>query len=190
MRMGGDDFDAFYTTTAARVVHQVYAVCGDLGEAQDAVQEAYARAWTRWHRLSGYDDPEAWVRTVAWRLTANRWRSTRRWLAARARLGPPAAAAEPSPDRVAVMTALRRLPEAQRRVVVLHYLCDLPIAEIATATGMPAGTVKVYLARARAALADLLGADGEIADSKRTDRGGGSECADDEQEEADVSTHP
>jgi RNA polymerase sigma-70 factor (ECF subfamily) len=168
---GSDDFDAFYLATAARVVHQVYAVCGDLGEAQDAVQEAYARAWARWPRLSGYDDPEAWVRTVAWRLAANRWRSARRWLSSRARLGAPPPAAEPSPDRVAIVTALRRLPEVQRRIVVLHYFGDLPVAEIVAATGIPAGTVKVYLARARAALASLLGSD-------------------DEREEADVNTHP
>ncbi|SDZ04836.1 RNA polymerase sigma-70 factor, ECF subfamily [Micromonospora pattaloongensis] len=166
-----DDFDAFYTATSARVVHQVYAVCGNLSEAQDAVQEAYARAWIRWSWLSGYEDPEAWVRTVAWRVAANRWRSVRRWLAARARLGPPVTVAEPSPDRIAVMAALRRLPEAQRRVVVLHYLCDLPIAEIAETTRMPAGTVKVYLARARAALAPLLGTH-------------------DERKESDVSAHP
>ncbi|MEV4536692.1 SigE family RNA polymerase sigma factor [Asanoa sp. NPDC049518] len=168
---GSDDFDAFYLTTAPRVVHQVYAVCGDLGEAQDAVQEAYARAWARWPRLSGYDDPEAWVRTVAWRLAANRWRSARRWLSARARLGAPPPAAEPSPDRVAIVVALRRLPDAQRRIVVLHYFADLPVAEIVAATGIPAGTVKVYLARARTALATLLGSD-------------------DEREETDVNTHP
>ncbi|MGC4779399.1 RNA polymerase sigma factor [Micromonospora chalcea] len=172
MRMGtGDDFDAFYAATSARVLHQVYAVCGDLGEAQDIVQEAYARAWARWSSLSGYDSPEAWVRTVAWRLAANRWRSVRRWLAARARLGASTEAPEPSPDRVAVLAALRQLPESQRRVVVLHYLSDLPISEIAETTGMPAGTVKVYLSRARTALAPLLDAD-------------------DERKDSDVSTHP
>ena len=165
-----DDFDAFYLATAARVVHQVYAVCGDLGEAQDAAQEAYARAWARWPRLSGYDDPEAWVRTVAWRLAANRWRSLRRWLSARARLDAPAPAGEPSPDRVAIVTALRRLPEVQRRIVVLHYIGDLSDAQIVATTGIPAGTVKVYLARARAALAPLLATEG--------------------QEDADVSTPP
>jgi hypothetical protein len=48
-----DDFDAFYTATARRVLHHVYAVAGDVGDAQDAVQEAYARAWQRWSRVSG-----------------------------------------------------------------------------------------------------------------------------------------
>ncbi|MGC9668719.1 SigE family RNA polymerase sigma factor [Planosporangium sp. 12N6] len=154
-----DDFDAFYLASARRVIHHVYAACGDLAEAQDAVQEAYARAWQKWSTLADYDDPEGWVRTVAWRLTANRWRSVRRWFAVRARLGQPQPVPGPTPDRVALVTALRRLPEAQRRVVVLHHLYDMPVAEVATSTGMPVGTVKVYLSRARTALAALLGTD-------------------------------
>jgi RNA polymerase sigma-70 factor (sigma-E family) len=154
-----DDFDAFYTASARRVIHHVYAVCGDLADAQDVTQEAYARAWQRWSTISGYDDPEAWVRTVAWRLAANRWRGMRRWLAARVRLGRPPVAPGPTPDRVALVAALRQLSEAQRRVVVLHYLYGLTVAEISTVTEMPTGTVKVYLARGRTALAALLGND-------------------------------
>ncbi|SCF17142.1 SigE family RNA polymerase sigma factor [Micromonospora mirobrigensis] len=165
-----DDFDAFYTATARRVVHHVYAYCGNLAEAQDVAQEAYARAWQRWSTVGDYEDPEGWVRTVAWRLSANRHRGLLRWFAARSRLGRTADVPGPNPDRVALLDALRRLPEAQRRVVVLHHLEDLPVAEIARRTGMPAGTVKVYLSRARAALATLLG--------------------DDEREDADVVTHP
>jgi RNA polymerase sigma-70 factor (ECF subfamily) len=38
---------------------------GNRAEAQDAAQEAYVRAWQRWSTVSGYDNPEAWVRTVA-----------------------------------------------------------------------------------------------------------------------------
>ena len=158
------DFDAFYAATARRVVHQVYAVCGDLAEAQDVVQEAYVRAWQKWSTLAGYENPEAWVRTVAWRLAANRWRSLRRWFAARARLGQPQPAPGPTPDRVALIETMRLLTEAQRRVVVLHYLYDMPVAEVASSTGMPVGTVKVYLARARAALAALLEPETEDAD--------------------------
>ncbi|MEU0079581.1 SigE family RNA polymerase sigma factor [Micromonospora tulbaghiae] len=161
---GPEDFDAFYTATARRVVHHVYALCGDLAEAQDVTQEAYARAWQRWSTVGAYEDPEGWVRTVAWRLTANRWRGLRRWFAARARLGREAPAPGPNPDRVALLTALRRLPDAQRLVVVLHHLHDLPVAEIARTTGMPEGTVKSYLSRGRAALAVLLTDDKEEVD--------------------------
>jgi RNA polymerase sigma-70 factor, ECF subfamily len=149
-------FDAFYLATSRRVLSHVYAVTGNLAESQDAVQEAYARAWQRWSTVSGYDDPESWVRLVAWRVAAGRWRATKRWIAVRARIGAPPPAAEPSPDAVAIAAALRRLPVGQRRVVVLYHLCDLPVARIAELTGTPVGTVKVWLARARNTLAELL----------------------------------
>jgi predicted RNA polymerase sigma factor len=59
-----DDFDEFYATTSRRLVGQLFAMTGDLHEAQDAVQEAYIRAWLRWPRIQGYHDREAWIRTV------------------------------------------------------------------------------------------------------------------------------
>ena len=151
------DFDAFYIATVRRVILYLYAVGADRADAQDIAQEAFARAWQHWPKVSRYDDPEGWVRTVAWRLTANRWRGLRRWLSAQGRMGPPAdATAGPSPDRVAVIGALRRLPKPQRQVVALHYLLDMPVADIAASTGVPAGTVKVRLSRARTALGRLL----------------------------------
>ena len=48
-----------------------------LAEAQDAAQEAQVRAWQRWDKISGYEDPAAWVRTVGHRLLINRWRKIR-----------------------------------------------------------------------------------------------------------------
>lgn len=150
------DFDSFYIATVRRVVLYLYAACGDLAEAQDIVQEAYARAWQHWGRVAGYEDPEGWVRQVAWRLMLNRWRSLRRWVAARARVGPVETVGGPSPDRVAVVGALQRLPAAQRQVVALHYLLDMPVKEIAVTVGVPVGTVKARLSRARTALGRLL----------------------------------
>lgn len=151
------DFDAFYIATVRRVVLYLYAACGDRSDAQDVAQEAFARAWQHWSKVAKYDDPEAWVRTVAWRLMINRWRGLRRRLAAGARMGPPVdAAGGPSPDRVAVVGALQQLPKAQRQVVALHYLLDMPVSEIAATTGTPVGTVKVWLSRARTTLARLL----------------------------------
>jgi RNA polymerase sigma-70 factor (ECF subfamily) len=57
-------FDQFYADTAASVVAQVYVMVGDFAEAEDAVQEAYARAWQRWGRVGSYADPTGWVRTA------------------------------------------------------------------------------------------------------------------------------
>ncbi len=154
-RRGVDDFDAFYTANYNRLTAQLYAYCGDMAEAQDAVQEAFCRALDRWNKLSKYDEPVAWVRRVAWNVATSRWR--RRSTAARhlhlARL---ATAPEPSPDRVALVRALATLPPAQRRVIALYYLGDLSVAEIAAQDGIAEGTVRSWLHRGRAALAIQL----------------------------------
>ncbi|MEU2583328.1 sigma factor [Streptomyces avermitilis] len=89
MSAQSEDFDAFYTATHKRMVATVYAMTGDLVEAEDAVQEAYVRAWQRWDRLTRDDgDPLPWVRTVAMRLAISTWRRTRGRLLAHFRHGP------------------------------------------------------------------------------------------------------
>lgn len=150
------DFDAFYNATNRRVLHQMYAMTGNLADAQDVTQEAYARAWQRWKHVRHTDSPEAWVRTVAWRIAASRWRKTKNGIAAMTRHGVPDHTAAPSPDHVALITALKQIPEAQRRAIVLHHLVGMPVEAIAHETGSPPGTVKARLARGRAALAKLL----------------------------------
>ncbi len=149
-------FDAFYAERGPALVRQLHAMTGDLPEAQDCVQEAFARAWQRWDRIREYDAPEAWVRQVAWRLAVSRFRRVRVGSGLLRRHGPSADVPEISPDRVALVSALRRLPEVQRRAIVLHHLGGLSVDEIAAETGSPSGTVKARLARGRAALAALL----------------------------------
>jgi RNA polymerase sigma-70 factor (ECF subfamily) len=151
-----ESFDAFYLGSRQRTLRTVYAMTGDLGDAQDLVQEAYARAWQRWSTVSTYDDPEAWVRTVAWRLAASRFRKARNGVAALLRHGPPAPAPGPDPENLDLVSALRQLPDAQRRAIVLHHLGGRSVAEVARETGAPEGTVKARLARGRAALAELM----------------------------------
>jgi RNA polymerase sigma-70 factor (ECF subfamily) len=150
-------FDAFYSQTVRRTTHTLYAMTGDLAEAQDAVQEAYARAWQRWSELQRYGDPEAWVRTVARRCAVSRWRKARNAMTATLRAGPPPAAPEPAVDHVLVVEALRRLPEAQRHALVLHHLVGIPVDDVARELGVPVGTVKARLSRGRTALAALIG---------------------------------
>lgn len=155
--MDGDvGFEELYTGAAVRLVRQLYPLTGDLGAAQDCVQEAFARAYLRWSRVSALDDPEAWVRTVAFRLAVSRWRRARNSVVAWRRRGPDTSVPELSPDHVALVTALRRLPVAQREALVLHHLVGLTVDEVAARAGVPAGTVKARLSRGRAALAPLL----------------------------------
>ena len=155
---GMDDsaFDEFYTTSFRRLVGQIYAMCGNLAEAQDCVQEAFIRAWDQRRRLDVDQSPEAWVRTVAYRLAVSRWRRAQRALRPHDRSQSVPRPDEPDVSRVALARALQQLPPDQRRAVVLHHLCDLSVTDIAAETGAPAGTVKARLSRGRAALAVLL----------------------------------
>lgn len=151
-----EEFDAFYRDTARRVVHLVYAFTGDLTVAQDSTQEAYARAWQQWPTVRTHDDPLAWVRTVARRVAISAWRKSGTRDRAHQRHGVDDASAPPSEDRVALVAALRTLPDAVREAVTLHYIGDLSIAQIAHETNTPAGTVKARLHRGRAQLAQAL----------------------------------
>jgi RNA polymerase sigma-70 factor (ECF subfamily) len=150
------DFTEFYDATWPRTVACVYALTGNLSDAQDLAQEAYSRAWPRWSSLQQYDDPDAWVRQVATRLAVSRWRRAKTAAAFLARSRGPEPAAPPSESTTDLVAALRQLPEAQRRAVVLHHLGELGVAEIAWIERCPAGTIKARLARGRAALATLL----------------------------------
>lgn len=155
--MTDEDYRAYYTAAFPRLVGQVYLLTGDLGEAQDVVQEAFVRAWGRRRRFADGDMPDAWIRTVARRLAVSRWRSARSALAAWRRHGPPPDAPPPGVDSPLIVAALQQLPEEQRRAIVLYHLCDLSVDQVAAETGVPAGTVKARLSRGRNALRRVLG---------------------------------
>ena len=155
------DFDAFYAATAPALVRTVLALTGDLGDAQDCVQEAYARAWQRWTVVSRYDVPSAWVRQVACRLAISRFRRALVGRGVLRRHGPPPDVPAVSPDHVAIVVALRQISSEQRLAIVLHHLAGLSVEEVAAETGAPTGTVKARLSRGRAALALLLADDPE-----------------------------
>ena len=145
------DFTEFYDTTWPRTVACAYAMTGILSDAEDIAQEAYSRAWPRWSSLRDYDDPGAWVRQVATRLAISRLRRARTAGGFLARSRGPEPAAPPSEATAALVAALKQLPEAQRRAIVLHHLGDLPLSEIARIEHCPEGTVKARLSRGRAA---------------------------------------
>lgn len=152
------DFDAFYNATWRHTVACAYGMTGELSAAEDLAQEAYCRAWRRWRTIHEYDDAGAWVRLVATRLAVSRWRRIRTSADFLIRSRDPEPAPPPSEETVLLVAALKLLPETLRRALVLHYLGDLSVAEIARIERCPEGTVKGRLSRGRAALAGLLGA--------------------------------
>ncbi len=151
-----DGLRELYAASYARLVGVLALALDGRQEAEDVVQEAFARLVPRWAAVSGYDDPEAWVRQVAFRLASNRRRKLRNGVAAVRRHGAALPVAAPSADGVDVRRALATLPEGQRHAVVLHHLVGLDVAAVAATLDVPVGTVKSRLSRARVALAPLL----------------------------------
>ena len=154
--MDAEEFDAFYSGSVRRLTGQLYAVTGDLAEAQDLVHEAFARAWGQRRRFAEVHNREAWIFTVAHRLATSGWRRSQVARRALRRLNPQVSTPAPSDDVLALVAAMRRLPKDQRVAIALHHLCDLPVDQVAVAVGAPVGTVKARLSRGRAALAVLL----------------------------------
>ena len=154
-----DDVAALYAATGRRLVGLLVSAGASPALAEDLLQEAYARLVPRWDSVRHYDNPEAWVRTVAVRLYLSHERRSRLFHRRAPILLTPDVGEGPSPDRVAVEAALAQLPADQRVVVVLYYLVDLSVDDIAATLRIAPGTVKSRLARARAHLADVLGED-------------------------------
>jgi RNA polymerase sigma-70 factor (sigma-E family) len=150
-----------YHACYRRLVTQVYAFTTDLTEAQDVVQEAFARALARPRGLAEVHNPEAWLRTVAINVVRRRWRRRKLLDTILLRDRPVARFVEaaPGPERTDLREALATLPATYREVVVLHYFADLPVEEVAGLLAVPTGTVKSRLSRARTALAGKLGDD-------------------------------
>ena len=153
-------FDEFYIGTRLNLLRQLTMMTGDREQAADVLQEAYARAWQRWRRVSRLSDPAAWVRTVAWRVAISQHR---RSLVASDRLRryfAPEVTADPTSvsDRALdLRAALQLLSPEHRRALVLYEMCGLSIAQVAAETDVAEGTVKSRLARARTALVAVLG---------------------------------
>jgi RNA polymerase sigma-70 factor (sigma-E family) len=134
------------------IVRTAYLMLGDREAAEDVAQEAFVRLYARWRKVSRYDRPGAWVRRVAIR-EASRARRKPRALA----LAPEQPGGAETPADLDLRRALLSLPSNQRAAIVLHYLEDLPLAQVAELMGVATSTAKVHLHRARKRLALLLG---------------------------------
>jgi RNA polymerase sigma-70 factor (sigma-E family) len=151
-------FEDFFRDEYPRLVPMLHALTGDRHRAEDLAQEALLRAQRDWRRIAAYDRPGAWVRRVALNAASNAGRQRGREHRALERAGavdPPTG--ELSAGDEELWRAVRELPEQQRWAVVLHYVEDRPVAEVATVLECSEGTIKTHLSRARATLAQRLG---------------------------------
>ncbi len=167
--MGTSDdnwFAALYETAYRRLVLVALADARNLADAEEIIQEAFAAAYAHSRRVKAADDPEARIYTVARNIGRRRVR--RRLLADRLlhREQPMDSLRDVPADHTDLYRALRALPDAQREVVFLHYLADLPLDEVARRVGVPVGTVKSRLPVV-GPLAEQLGLRADVPDDAR-----------------------
>jgi RNA polymerase sigma-70 factor (ECF subfamily) len=167
--------DAAWRSHRPYLVNLAYQMLGDVGEAEDVVQEAFLRLSRA--EVSQIDDVRAWLTVVAGRLCLDQMRS------ARVRHEQPDESGTfevvPSPEagpadrvtlddevRTALLEVLRRLSPAERVAFVLHDVFQMPFDEIADTVGRPVGTCRQLARRARAKFA---GASPRLADISDTE---------------------
>lgn len=141
-------FERFYTNEAKAVFTAVYLMCRDRQLAEDATQEAFARAFERWDRLERQPWAAGWVMTTALNVARRSLRRRRAW--------PMAQDAQNPEEAVDLWTVVRRLPRRQQEAVVLYYRMGVPVQEIAQILACKEGTVRTHLTRAREALRVML----------------------------------
>jgi RNA polymerase sigma-70 factor (ECF subfamily) len=151
------DVAELYVATGRRLVGLLVSVGPSPTLAEDLLQDAYAKLVPRWETVRRYDNPEAWVRTVALRLYLSHERRNRLFRRHAPTLQADNATEGPGPDRVALEQALAALPAQHRIAIVLHYLLDQSVVDIAGTLKVSSGTVKSRLSRARGHLAEALG---------------------------------
>ena len=148
-----------------------WLVARQAGEAEDAVQEAFVKAYYALPRFRSDAPFRPWLLRIVANEARNRVRSSRRrdglvLRAAAVDLGgaapSPETAALEREDAEALTRAMERLRESDRMVIAYRYLFELSEAEMADALGVRPGTVKSRLSRALGRLRAELEASGEV----------------------------
>ena len=160
---GADPLAALHREHYPSLVRLASLVLGDVGLAEQVVQDAFVKLHLRWGGLRQLDRAPAYLRSTVLNGARSQLRhqkvrdrhDARRTVAPAA--GTPEGSAVAAAEHERVVAALRRVPERPRVARALRYFLDLPEAEIAAAMGVSAGSVKTHVHRGLAALAQLLG---------------------------------
>src|SRR6476469_8985105 len=137
--VGDDEFEAVYRAEFRRMTQSVFLVVGSAAVAEEIVQEAFARAWARWGRVSTTNSPAAWVQAVAFRLALRAKRRAQRVAEAES-LATPSGEVGDESRLWSVAMALRELPSMQRAVIALHVFDELPMEDVAARLGCKPAT--------------------------------------------------
>ena len=146
-----------------KVYRLAYSILGNASAAEDAAQQVFIRVWRALPGFEGRASLSTWIFTIARNtcLTAAKRQAAARTVsldidevrfAAESRQAP-ARERRGDPD---VARLVAQLPEKYRRVIVLFYMQERSFEEVARMLGLPMGTVKTYLHRARKLLAAAM----------------------------------
>ncbi|MYE27165.1 MAG: sigma-70 family RNA polymerase sigma factor [Chloroflexi bacterium] len=157
-RKGDNDaYEAVVRRFQDLAVGYAYALLGDWQEAEDAAQEAFIAAWIGLIKLRNAAAFPGWFRRIVYTQAHRRLRARRPELVSLEQVAEIAVGgAEPVLVAEEIATALDALPEAQRAVMLLHYMNDFRQREIAAFLGIPIGTVKSRLYHARKQMKERL----------------------------------
>ncbi|GAA1915236.1 SigE family RNA polymerase sigma factor [Nocardioides hwasunensis] len=150
-------YTEFVASRQAHLRRIAYALTGDWHRAEDLLQTALTKLYVAWPRIRHQGGEEAYVRQIM--VRANIDESRRPWRRERpSDVLPDRPEVEPTgpEERSELFDALHRLPEQQRKVVVLRHWLGLSVRETADELGISEGTVKSHSSRGLAALEQVL----------------------------------
>jgi RNA polymerase sigma-70 factor (ECF subfamily) len=146
---GSAGFDGFYESHFDRVARALVLAGADRERAYDAAQDAFTKALKRWRTVGVMERPDGWVYVVAMNRLRDVWRSDKRDATTELEVNDPEVGVV---TRVSVRDAIATLAPRQRQAVVLRYLVDLPVRDVAAAMGCAEGTAKAALHQALRAM--------------------------------------
>jgi RNA polymerase sigma-70 factor (ECF subfamily) len=143
-------FERFFESHYLRLLKGLVLATGDQAEAEDLLQEAFARAFERWARVAHMESPESYVYVTALNLNRRRFRRIARSLVpAGERTSDPETIAE---TRESLIQALQTVSREQREALVMVGWLGLSVEEAARALGIQPESVRSRIHRARVTL--------------------------------------
>jgi len=156
-----DDFAAYYTARAGTLRNTAYLLCGDWHLAQDLTQNCFTKIYRAWPRLQRHDNLDQYARQVLVRAFLDErrrpWHREHSTTPDNPALDTVARDEHHTHDRLVLCTALARIPDRRRAVLVLRFWADLSVDQVAEILGCSAGTVKSQTADGLDNLRDALG---------------------------------
>ncbi|WP_433833732.1 SigE family RNA polymerase sigma factor [Actinoplanes sp. CA-015351] len=153
-----DEYLAYVNGRLPALRRLAYLLSGNRDQADDLVQETITKLYARWSRISRADNVDAYVHTMIVRAFLDEKR--RGWW----RVGlfgsipeQEAPQRDEKEDRTMLRAALKQVPPKQQAVLVLRFLYDRPVAEVAQILGCSEGTVKSQTSHGLNALRRIIG---------------------------------